>query len=150
MRNGRLISFTVATLVLAVTAAACRAASTSTTSGPVVIHLADQGNTVTIHRGQHMVLSLGASSPSDRAETWTLALYPEHLLRLLFRSALRGRFEFEAVAAGNGKILAITRLRGTRCGPPGAVSPQCLLSRQAAGSVPPRPVSFVVSIRVVP
>lgn len=137
-------------LALGALVTACETPAIGTASSPVIIREADQGTTVTVRRGQHLVLSLAAPSPRHAAEAWTLAFYPKQALRLLVRSSPPGRFEFEAVAVGSGKIVALTHLRGSRCGPPAAASPQCLQSRQPENDFPPRPDSFVVLIRVVP
>ncbi|SRR6266540_4701727 len=125
---------------------ACGGARTPSESAPVVVHSEDRGSTVSIQRGERLVLLLRLPSSSARTGTWTLTTYPRPALTLVSADAQQGRFEFEARAVGSGKVVAAVRQKAARCVNPSATA--CHVPG-GPGLLPPRTGSFILHVRVI-
>jgi hypothetical protein len=99
--------------------------------GTVTVGPNDRGRTIGLEVGEHLEVALGPPRPSVPGigpQRWVLASYPSDLLALDAQDAARGRFQFTAKAAGQGRVLLLGL--GDRCQPPR----RCPMN-------PPRPVS---------
>jgi hypothetical protein len=133
-------------LVLAGTACATGATS-STPAGPTTfrVGMSDMGSKVTMHVGDHLVITLPkVSGPIPGAPSaWYLAPYPAVLLEAGAANPVDGRFEFVARANGQGEVKLFG---GCWPGPVNDERPSCP-DTVAPGSSP-LPAVFSVTISV--
>ncbi len=140
----RLVRTIVASISIALVAGACAGRSGtptgSTPAAAVRVTVRDNGGHISLHVGDHVILSLGPSggggSPSPMTPRWSLTAYPRDVFRLVSSDAVLGSFDLVAIAAGTGDLRAMARA----CGPP--------LPDQVGG--PPCPVVGAIGAPIVP
>src|SRR5438093_6503592 len=134
-------------LPITVGIAACGSTGTASGSPPVIVHSEDRGETISVQRGQRLVLLLGNQRSSAAAVgTWILDTYPRPALIVVSQDARHGRFEFEARTVGGGRIVAFLSQTAVRCATPG--SKACQIP-SGPGLFPPRSGPFVLFVRVI-
>jgi hypothetical protein len=113
----------------------------------VSVGLDDNGGTVTLDRGESVIIRL----LQDPAGGWSLARYPEKLLELTTADKENALYEFEARAAGQGRLIALNtsgRIEGcvNRLG--ADASSPCRGAGAGAKPALPGPGVFVVDLVV--
>jgi hypothetical protein len=120
-----------------------RRAPSADTARTVVVHLADDGDSIELHAGDRLSLSL---PQPDAARRWWLARVPTGLLARLPRRA-QTTFDFAARGAGRGRLVAWrlpTRL-GQGCARPRL---RCPIKSESGREVAPAGLSFSITVIV--
>jgi hypothetical protein len=109
---------------------------------------ADSGSTITLKTSDRLIVELGSSSEAI-ARQWRLVAYPQSALRLTRAIVDAGRFEFEAIGAGQGQLVLVGQ---ARCDPGqtgaygGGYGPQCPVAGAASLGIPA--IRFAITVQV--